>query len=96
MLAHEPWRGPVSNWSGPTWVLSSYYLAQGLSRYGYADLSRELALKTARLLAGALDRQGALFESYDDTGRGLWPRVGTFISWNVLALTMLREHAPAA
>ena len=32
-------RGPVSNWSGPVWVLSSYYLAEGLSRYGFGALA---------------------------------------------------------
>ena len=41
-------RGPVSNWSGPVWVLSSAYLAEGLARYGYTAEARELALRTAR------------------------------------------------
>lgn len=89
-------RGPVSNWSGPVWVLPNYYLAVGLARYGYADEARELALKTARLLAGDLASTGALHECYDDSGRGLWPRRGTFLSWNVLAVTLLRELAPEA
>ena len=87
-------RGPVSNWSGPVWILSSYYLAAGLARYGRLDAARELTLRTARLLADGLARQGALHECYDDQGRGLWPRVGTFISWNVLVLTMLRNWGP--
>ena len=87
-------RGPVSNWSGPVWVLSNYYLACGLARYGHHAEAKELALKTARLLAGDLARTGMLHESYDDHGNGLWPVQGTFVSWNVLALTMLREHAP--
>ena len=86
-------RGPVSNWSGPVWVLSNYYLAAGLARYGWADKARELSLTTARLLARGLERQGALFECYNDAGVGLWPRAGTFISWNVLALTMLDSWA---
>ena len=81
-------RGPVSNWSGPIWILSSYYLARGLAEYGFGELSRELAEKTWKLLEGALAKQGALYECYDDQGRGLWPQVGTFISWNVLALTL--------
>jgi putative isomerase len=89
-------RGPVSNWSGPVWVLPNYYLAAGLARYGYAAEARELALKTARLLSGDLASTGALHECYDDSGRGLWPRRGTFLSWNVLAITMLREFAPDA
>ena len=82
-------RGPVSNWSGPVWVLSSFYLAEGLSRYGFAGPARELAVKTARLLADDLARNGVLHECWDDAGVGLWPRSGTFASWNVLAPWML-------
>jgi putative isomerase len=87
-------RGPVSNWSGPIWVLSNYYLAEGLARYGFQSEARELSLKTARLLARGLEREGALRECYDDSGQGLWPQKGTFISWSVLALTLLRRHCP--
>lgn len=89
-------RGPVSNWSGPVWVLSSYYLCKGLMRYGYLAQARELALKTARLLAKDLEATGRLHECYDDEGRGLWPAApqATFVSWNVLALTMLRQLVP--
>jgi glycogen debranching enzyme len=86
-------RGPVSNWSGPVWVLSSYYLAEGLARYGYAGPARELAVKTARLMADDLDRTGVLHECWDDAGAGLWPRVGTFASWNVLGPWMLDRLA---
>jgi putative isomerase len=84
-------RGPVSNWSGPVWILSNFYLAKGLYRYGHVEESRKLALKTASLLASGLGRHHMLHECYDDDGIGLWPRQGTFISWNVLALTLLRE-----
>jgi Mannosylglycerate hydrolase MGH1-like glycoside hydrolase domain len=86
-------RGPVSNWSGPVWVLSSYYLAEGLSRYGFAAPARELAVRTARLLAGDLQRTGALHECWNDAGVGLWPPTGTFVSWNVLAPVMLDRFA---
>ncbi len=84
---------PVSNWCGPIWVLSSYYLAVGLRRYGRADRARELALTTARLLRADLDATGGFHECYDDHGRGMWPPHGSFSSWNVLALTMLRDAA---
>jgi putative isomerase len=86
-------RGPVSNWSGPVWVLSNFYLMRGLLRYGRRAQARELALKTASLLANGLRSQGTLHECYDDRGVGLWPQAGTFISWSVLALTMLRDIA---
>jgi putative isomerase len=89
-------RGPVSNWSGPVWVLSSYYLCKGLMRYGYLAQARELALKTARTLSRDLEATGRLHECYDDEGKGLWPAApgATFISWNVLALAMLRQLVP--
>jgi putative isomerase len=87
-------RGPVSNWSGPIWILPNYYLAMGLAEYGFKREARELALKTARLLAQGLDRDGGLRECYDDSGRGLWPLSGTFVSWSVLALTLLRDYCP--
>jgi putative isomerase len=87
-------RGPVSNWSGPIWILANYYMALALERYGRKDASRELALRTAELLAGALKKRGTLAENYDDFGAPLWPRRGTFISWNVLAITLLKRYVP--
>lgn len=84
-------RGPVSNWSGPIWVLSNYYAFRILQRYGRPREARELALTTARVLANDLRTTGMLHECYEDAGRGLWPRRGSFLSWNVLALTMLRD-----
>jgi len=77
-------------------VLSSYYLCKGLMRYGYLAQARELALRTARLLSRDLEATGRLHECYDDDGRGLWPLApgATFISWNVLSLTMLRQLVP--
>ncbi len=66
-------RGPVSNWSGPVWVLSSHYLAEGLARYGHAAEARELALRTARLLADDVARTGVLHECWNDGGRGCGP-----------------------
>lgn len=91
VLVYDPrrgHRGPVSNWSGPVWVLSSWYLARGLERYGYAEDARALDRATFALLAADLERTGVLHECYADGGEGLWPRRGTFVSWNVLALTL--------
>ncbi|MBC8068559.1 MAG: hypothetical protein IAG13_09530, partial [Deltaproteobacteria bacterium] len=51
----------------------------------------ELAQRTAALLADDLRATGRLHECYADDGLGLWPQRGTFMSWNVLAMTMLRE-----
>ena len=81
-------RGPVSNWTGPVWVLSNYYMARGLERYGRAEEARELDQRTLSLLADDLASTGGLHECYDDSGRGLWPAKGGFVSWSVLALVL--------
>lgn len=81
----------VSNWGGPVWILANYYLFEGLRRYGYASDAAELAHRSALLLAEDLARSGGMHECYDDAGTGLWPPGATFVSWNVLALTMLRN-----
>ena len=81
--------GPVSNWSGPVWVLANVYLALGLLRYGRDAEARALAERTVRLLVDDLDRTGMLHECWNDAGEGLWPRSGTFISWNVLGPWLL-------
>jgi len=86
-------RGPASNWSGPVWVLSSVYLAEGLARYGFRAKARDLAIRTVRLLAADLARTGALHECWNDAGKGLWPLAGTFVSWNVLGPWLLDRHA---
>lgn len=94
VMVYDPRRGhrsPVSNWSGPVWVLSNFYMFRALVRHGRRTEARELAETTARVLAEDLRTTGRLHECYADDGHGLWPRRGTFISWNVLAITMLRE-----
>lgn len=91
VMVYDPRRGepgPVSNWSGPVWTLSNYYVARGLERYGFGEEARVLDARTVALLASDLARTGALHECYDDAGRGLWPVRGTFLSWNVLALVL--------
>jgi putative isomerase len=91
VLLYDPRRGeagPVSNWTGPVWALSSYYLARGLERYGEDERARELDARTLALLTDDLRRTGTLHECYDDEGRGLWPHAGGFVSWNVLALVL--------
>lgn len=83
-------RSAVSNWQGPVWILSNYYLAAGLARYGREDLARELTRRTVELCERGLREHGSLHECFDDAGRGLWPSAGGFVSWNVLVLTMRR------
>jgi putative isomerase len=95
VLLYDPRRGhgsPVSNWTGPVWVLSSWYCARGLERYGFTAEAAALDATTRGLLERDLAETGALHECYDDAGRGLWPRRGTFVSWNVLAAAPAMER----
>lgn len=89
-------RTAVSNWQGPVWVLSNYYLAEGLARYGRTSEARTLAERTRDLLGASLRERGTLFENYNDAGDGLWPHSGGFVSWNVLALTLIDRYASGA
>jgi putative isomerase len=84
--------GPVSNWSGPVWVLANAYLTVGLRRYGREAEARTLAERTVRLLVDDVDRTGMLHECWNDAGEGLWPRSGTFVSWNVLGPWLLAHQ----
>ncbi len=86
-------RTAVSNWQGPAWVLSNYYLAHGLANYERSDLASELTRRTIACLESDHKKTGSLHECYNDAGFGLWPASGGFVSWNVLALTMLRRYA---
>ncbi len=91
VMVYDPRRGersPVSNWTGPVWVLASYYAARGLERYGYRDDAIALDERTLALMTDDLARTGALHECYDDEGRGLWPQRGSFLSWSVLGLVV--------
>ena len=56
---------------------------------GYDGEARTLAERTVRLLVDDLDRTGMLHECWNDAGVGLWPRSGTFVSWNVLGPWLL-------
>jgi neutral trehalase len=57
------------NWRGPTWVPTNYMIFQGLRRYGYHDVARDLA---TRLLDMSVMKNPVLREYYNaETGEGL-------------------------
>ena len=57
------------NWRGSTWVPTNYMIFQGLRRYGYADVARELA---TRLFTMAVVKNPVLREYYNaEDGSGL-------------------------
>ncbi len=77
-----------SNWHGPVWILSNYFLCKALDRYGYKEQAASLAEKTVSLLAKDLEENGAFHEYYDpETGKGMYNK--GFSSWNLLAANLM-------
>jgi putative isomerase len=77
-----------SNWLGPVWIISNYFVWKGLKAYGYTAAADDLARKTIRLLVNALKKDGSLNEYYHpDTGAPLSHK--GFMDWSLLALEMI-------
>lgn len=77
-----------SNWCGPVWVISNYFVFRGLLNYNYTEEARELAERTIEMLSMDLKTCGELHEYYDpDTGKGIMGK--GFQSWNYLVINML-------
>ena len=80
--------GNPSNWLGPIWIITNYFVWKGLKEYGYKTEAADLANKTLRLLASDLAAGGSLNEYYDpDTGTPLSHK--GFVDWNMLVLEMM-------
>jgi putative isomerase len=83
-------RGNPSNWLGPVWILSNYFVWEGLRRYGFAAEAEQLAERTLALLSRDQAENGHWHENYHpDTGRGL--AAPGFVSWNGLVYFMLEK-----
>jgi len=82
-------RGPIRRyWRGPTWVNSAWLLWLGMRRLGY----EEAAARLARMLIGAVQREG-LREYYDPrTGAGLGAKD---FAWSTL-IAELADPDPTA
>jgi putative isomerase len=76
-----------SDWLGPVWILTNYFVWTGLKNYGYDHEAATLADKTLRLLSHDLKKHGCLNEYYDpETGVPLGQK--GFLDWNMLVLEM--------
>ncbi len=77
-----------SDWLGPVWILTNYFVWTGLKTYGYHKEAAVLADKTLRLLADDLAKHGCLNEYYHpETGVPLGHK--GFLDWNMLVLEMV-------
>jgi putative isomerase len=80
-------RAGECNWRGTAWIPTNYMIFHGLVRYGYADVAKQLALKTFHL---ALSENPVTREFYDaDTGKG--NGMNPFWGWSSLAYVMPLE-----
>ncbi len=76
-----------SDWLGPVWIMTNYFVWKGLKTYGYHAEATVLADKTLRLLADDLAKHGCLNEYYHpETGAPLGQK--GFLDWNMLVLEM--------
>lgn len=79
--------GNPSCWLGPIWGNVNYMVFQGLLRYGYIELAKELAEKTITLFGKDIAECGDMHEYYDpDSGEPINNK--GFQSWNLLAYNM--------
>jgi hypothetical protein len=68
------------NWRGSTWAPTNYMIFQGLMRYGFTDVARDLA---SRLFEMAVVKNPVLREYYNaETGEGM----GQTLFWGFTAL----------
>lgn len=55
-------------WRGPVWINYNYLVIEGLIRYGYGHVARELRKKTLRHIARWYAADGVVYEFYDSEG----------------------------
>ena len=83
----DPRRMTNSNWQGPVWFPTCYFMAQALSRYGYKNEALDLAKRIYQTLSSSVVASGSMAENFHgETGQPLYAR--DFASWNVLADTL--------
>lgn len=74
------------SWRAHTWVPTNYYVFQGLRKYGYDEIAKELAYKTYQLVKKSGDRE--YYGTEEGCGCGLDP----FWGWSLLGYFMPMEY----
>ncbi len=76
-----------SNWQGPVWIPLCYFMFNALLHYGLRNEAEDLADRTIRVLALAVENRGSFAENFHaETGKPGYCE--NFASWNILADTM--------
>lgn len=79
---------PIRYWRGPVWIIINTLIADGLSFYGYRDLSKKIALDSLKLVYQSTNDRGGFFEYFDPlTGSGLGSPLQSWTAAAVLSLT---------
>ncbi len=79
--------GNPSCWLGPIWGCANYFLFDGLVKYGYDSVAKDLAEKTIKLFGQDIEKNGQMHEYYHpDTGEGV--NNPGFQNWNLLSINM--------
>lgn len=73
------------NWRAQTWMPVNYYTMHGVMAYGYAEVARAIALRSADVVRTVGDRE--YYDTDSVAGRGLDP----FWGWSLLAYFMPLE-----
>lgn len=90
MYSLEYSKGNPSNWLGPIWIITNYFVWKGLKDSGFQTEAMELADKTIRMLAADLEKNGSLNEYYNpDTGVAISHK--GFMDWNLLVMEMMES-----
>ncbi|HZQ45024.1 MAG TPA: trehalase family glycosidase [Acidobacteriaceae bacterium] len=83
-----------SNWLGPVWIISNYFVWVALNRYGYQREAKDLAAKTLAILSNDIERNGSMNEYYHpDTGAALSHK--GFMDWNLLVIELILSQSHA-
>ena len=83
-------QGNPSNWLGPIWIIPCYMIWDGLKRYGYNDIARDLANRILDTAIRDFEKNHYLHEHYcPNTGEG--QIAPGFVSWNLLLSIMLSD-----
>ena len=68
LSARDQWYSPnvdyCCKWNGPVWLLWDYMVYDGLRRYGYNDIARQLAGKMVSAVTVQLSKNHNYWESY--------------------------------
>ena len=84
---YQQTKGDECNWMGAVWAPTNYMVFQGLRKYGYNDIARELAYQTFDMVLSE-ETTREYYNGETGVGQGLNP----FWGWSALAYFMPLEY----